>query len=314
MTITNSSRYVMRLRIAHTTSYRYEPPASGVIQILRMTPGSHDGQYVAEWQIDVSTDSRLDVHQDAFGNVTHVLTHGPIADLTINVEGLIETHDTGGVLRGTDERFPPSLFLRSTALTEVNPAMATFVRELRSESDGDVLGFLHALMVQINEHMTFDEDPTNSGTSAAEAFASSAASARTTRISSSPARAPAACRRASSPGISCAPTAPSTSRPGMPGRKPMYLASAGSGSIPPTASAPPTPMHASPLGSTISAPRRCAAPAMAAARRRYRLRSRSNRPGVPASRSFNRSNDDRLAAKHVGCTPCPVARELGLEI
>ena len=161
----------MRLRIAHTTSYRYEPPASGVIQILRMTPGSHDGQYVAEWQIDVSTDSRLDMHQDAFGNVTHVLTHGPIADLTIHVEGLIETHDTGGVLRGTDERFPPSLFLRSTALTEVNPAMATFARELRSESDGDVLGFLHALMVQINEHMTFDEDPTNSGTSAAEAFA-----------------------------------------------------------------------------------------------------------------------------------------------
>ena len=106
--------------------YRYEPPATGVIQILRMTPGSHDGQYVADWQIDVSTDSRLDVHQDAFGNVTHVLTHGPIADLTIHVEGLIETHDTGGVLRGTDERFPPSLFLRSTPLTEVNPAMAAF--------------------------------------------------------------------------------------------------------------------------------------------------------------------------------------------
>ena len=137
-------RYAMRLRIAHTTTYRYEPPATGVIQILRMTPGSHDGQYVADWQIDVSTNPRLDVHQDAFGNVTHVLTHGAIADLTIDVEGLIETHDTGGVLRGTDERFPPSLFLRSTALTEVNPAMATFVRELRSESDSDVLGFLHA--------------------------------------------------------------------------------------------------------------------------------------------------------------------------
>ena len=117
----------MRLRIAHTTTYRYEPPATGVIQILRMTPGSHDGQYVAEWQIDVSTDSRLDMHEDAFGNVTHVLTEGAIDDLTITVEGLIETHDTGGVLRGTDERFPPSLFLRSTASD-------------RSQSgDGDVL-------------------------------------------------------------------------------------------------------------------------------------------------------------------------------
>ena len=48
--------------------------------------------------------------------------------------------------------------------------MATFARELRSESEDDVLGFLHALMMQINEHMTFDEDPTNSGTSAVEAF------------------------------------------------------------------------------------------------------------------------------------------------
>jgi len=161
----------MRLRIAHSTTYRYPPAATGVIQILRMTPGSHDGQYVADWQIDVSTDSRLQVHQDAFGNVTHVLTEAAIADLTVAVEGLIETHDTGGVLRGTDERFPPSLFLRATPMTEVNPAMATFSRELRSESEADVLGFLHGLMLQINDHMTFDEDPTNSGTSAVEAFA-----------------------------------------------------------------------------------------------------------------------------------------------
>jgi transglutaminase-like putative cysteine protease len=160
----------MRLRISHRTSYKYHPSATGVIQILRMTPGSHDGQYVAEWQIDVSSDSRLHVHQDAFGNTTHLLSEGPTADLSINVEGLIETHDTGGVLRGTDERFPPTLFLRSTPLTEGNQAMATFSRELRSESEDDVLGFLHALMVQINEHMTFDEDPTNSGTSALEAF------------------------------------------------------------------------------------------------------------------------------------------------
>src|SRR5579862_8604026 len=161
----------MRLRIAHSTTYRYEPAATGITQILRMTPGSHDGQYVAEWQIDVSTDSRLHVRQDAFGNTIHVLTEAAIAGLTITVEGLIETHDTGGVLRGTDERFPPSLFLRATSLTQVNAAMEAFSRELRSESEKDVLGFLHALMLQINDHMTFDEDPTHSGTSAAEAFA-----------------------------------------------------------------------------------------------------------------------------------------------
>src|SRR3569832_1100402 len=161
----------MRLRISHSTTYRYTPAATGVIQILRMTPGSHDGQYVAEWQIGVSTDSRLEMHEEALGNVTHVLTHGAIETLAIKAEGLIETHDTGGVLKGSDVRFPPSLFLRCTPLTTPNPAMTSFVRELRSESEDDVLGFLHALMTQINEHMTFDVDPTTSGTSAAEAFA-----------------------------------------------------------------------------------------------------------------------------------------------
>lgn len=160
----------MRLKIAHTTTYRYEPPASGVIQVLRMTPGSHDGQYVADWQIDISTDSRLDMHEDAFGNITHVLTHGSLSDLTIHVEGLIETHDTGGVLRGTDERFPPSLFLRATPLTQVNAEMARFAGDLRVESGDDTLGFLHALLLQICDHMTFDTDPTHTGTSAAEAF------------------------------------------------------------------------------------------------------------------------------------------------
>ena len=160
----------MRLRISHSTTYRYAPAATGVIQILRLTPGSHDGQYVAEWQIDVSTDSRLDMHEDAFGNVTHVMTHGAVEDITITVGGLIETHDTGGVLRGTDERFPPSLFLRRTSLTSVNQAMENFARELRAESEADTLGFLHTLMTQISEHITFDEDPTNSVTSAIEAF------------------------------------------------------------------------------------------------------------------------------------------------
>ncbi|MGY3290741.1 transglutaminase-like putative cysteine protease [Bradyrhizobium sp. LM3.6] len=160
----------MRLRILHTTTYRYEPEATSVIQILRMTPGSHDGQYVAEWQIDVSTDTKLDTHEDAFGNVTHVLSCGPVSDIRITAEGLIETHDTGGVLRGADERFPAGMFLRATDLTTVNPGMNAVARQLRSEAESDTLGFLHTLMTQIGDHMTFDEDPTNSGTSAAEAF------------------------------------------------------------------------------------------------------------------------------------------------
>lgn len=161
----------MRLKIFHSTTYHYDPPASGVIQILRMTPGDHDGQYVVDWQIDVSGDLRLEVHEDAFGNVTHTMTNGVTADLSISAEGLVETHDNGGVLRGTDERFPPSLFLRTTPLTSVDPAMASLAHRLRAKAGDDVLAFLHALMTEISSDMTFDPHLTDSSTSAAEAFA-----------------------------------------------------------------------------------------------------------------------------------------------
>ena len=159
----------MRLRISHSTSYRYEPATTGVIQVLRLTPRNHDGQYVAQWRIDVSTDARLYLHEDEFGNVTHVMTQGAIADLSINVEGLIETHDTAGVLRGTIERFPPSLFLRPTPLTGGNPEMKAFARDLRAEVEG-TLGFLDLLVERLAAHMSLETEAT-SGRSAAEAFA-----------------------------------------------------------------------------------------------------------------------------------------------
>jgi transglutaminase-like putative cysteine protease len=38
------------------------------------------------------------------------------------------------------------------------------------ESEGSPLDFLHGLLLQLNEYMAFDTDPTNSGTSAIEAF------------------------------------------------------------------------------------------------------------------------------------------------
>src|ERR1700740_1935074 len=109
----------MRLRVAHRTDYRYDPPATGVIQILRATPRNHEGQHIVRWRIDVSADARLNAHEDAFGNLAHVFSaDGPLDALSVEVDGEVETQSTNGIVRGTLERFVPSLFLRDTALTE----------------------------------------------------------------------------------------------------------------------------------------------------------------------------------------------------
>ena len=109
----------MRIRISHETRYRYDAPTNGVIQTLRLTPRNHDGQYVIRWRIDVTEDCRLDVHEDAFGNITHTFTaEGPFTELALHVEGEVDVQNTAGIVSGAIERFPPSLYLRATPLTE----------------------------------------------------------------------------------------------------------------------------------------------------------------------------------------------------
>jgi len=49
----------MRIRISHATTYRYETPPTGVIQMLRLTPRNHEGQYVLNWRVDLSENCRL---------------------------------------------------------------------------------------------------------------------------------------------------------------------------------------------------------------------------------------------------------------
>jgi transglutaminase-like putative cysteine protease len=142
----------VRLRVAHRSVYRYDPPAAGAIQLLRLTPRNHDGQYVEHWRIDVTPDARLTGHEDAFGNISHVFTaDGPLDELTVEVDGLVETQSTDGVVRGTVERFPPSLFLRDTALSHADAPIREFAESIRAASAGNVLAALHGLLDRLHE-------------------------------------------------------------------------------------------------------------------------------------------------------------------
>ena len=162
----------MRIRISHETRYRYDTPVNGVIQTLRLTPRNHEGQFVIDWRIDVSEDCRLDVHEDAFGNITHAFTaDGPFSELAVLVEGEVDTRDTGGIVRGSVERFPPSLFLRETPLTQPDPAIVELAHEVRAKTGENGLRQLHDLLERLHDEVVFDVDPTHSATTAAEAFA-----------------------------------------------------------------------------------------------------------------------------------------------
>jgi transglutaminase-like putative cysteine protease len=161
----------MRIRISHATTYRYDTPPTSVIQMLRLTPRNHEGQYVVAWRVDLSEDCLLHQHEDAFGNIAHFFTaEGPFSELSVTVEGEVDTHDTHSVVRGAIERFPPGLFLRETALTQPDDGIVEFANDARVDVGGEPLALLHGLMTALNREMKFDTDPTVSTTTAAESF------------------------------------------------------------------------------------------------------------------------------------------------
>jgi len=161
----------MRVLISHEIVHRYAQPTTGVIELLRLKPRNHGGQYVVDWRIDVSESCLLQQHEDAFGNITHVLSgEDALEELRIRVDGEVETQDTHGIVSGSVERFPPRLYLRETPLTQADAAIAEFAAEARQAANDNVLGTLHQLMGRLHGQLELDDEGSG-GTAAAEAFA-----------------------------------------------------------------------------------------------------------------------------------------------
>jgi len=149
----------MRLYVRHRTEYAYSEPQARLVQLLRLTPGSHAGQSIVSWNIEVDRDSRLKPSRDGYGNETTMLyVDGPIERISIAVSGEVLTEDRAGLVSGTVETLPPLYFLQSTALTAGNPAIAAYVADL--DLPEEQLGRAHALAEALHERLKgIDADP-----------------------------------------------------------------------------------------------------------------------------------------------------------
>lgn len=162
----------MRIKVRHETRYSYATPAISALQLLRMTPRPHDGQFVRRWRVEIGADARLTRSEDAYGNITHmVFVAGPVDGVSIQVVGEVDVANTAGIVHGSVERQPERFFLRRTALTEPTPQVSAFVDDLKPQQSGDILSSLHRLNSAIHAAMTFKPGATGPATTAGDAFA-----------------------------------------------------------------------------------------------------------------------------------------------
>lgn len=162
----------MRLKITHTTTYRYDSPDHYALQQLRVTPLSGAGQTVLQWQTQIMGGRVHTQYSDHHMNHVQLMVVDPGAtEVTITSAGEVETEDRAGVV-GRGRSFAPLwMFIAPTPLTQPGPAIRKLVARLKQDATEADLAYLHRLSAEIGNVMQFDTAATEVTTSAEAALA-----------------------------------------------------------------------------------------------------------------------------------------------
>jgi len=164
---------MMRLHVRHRTLYQFDAPMRWITQSHRLTPSVCASQRTIEWRVSaegaVFGAAFVDGGGDAINTMTLV---GPVDEVAVLVEGVVETSDTSGILRDHREIVSPRAYLVTTAPTKPSPALEGLckaaLKGLRDEEGP--LAISHRLAGAVSEAIAYAPGATHAHTTAAAAM------------------------------------------------------------------------------------------------------------------------------------------------
>jgi transglutaminase-like putative cysteine protease len=161
----------MKLHVHHETRYDYETSVRSSIQRLYLTPPAFATQKIISWAIKAPGIDKALTYRDGFGNLVHLITsQGSHDHVIVIAEGVVETQDAAGVVRGLKCPAPDSVFLRQTAATEPSSDLSEIAGTAAARFPKQ-LDMLHEIMQQIHARIDYQIGATHVHTTAAEALA-----------------------------------------------------------------------------------------------------------------------------------------------
>ncbi|GEO84071.1 MULTISPECIES: transglutaminase family protein [Alphaproteobacteria] len=158
----------MRLKITHTTLYRYEAPVLYSLQRLRLTPPTCALQHVESWHITVDGATVEAGYNDQFGNHVHLVsTEGEAHEVRIEACGEVVTQDNAGVFGPHVGFCPLWLFLRDTPRTKAGKLTRELVKSITAP---EPLTQMHDLMETIHQEIAYLPGRTDAETTAEQAL------------------------------------------------------------------------------------------------------------------------------------------------
>jgi len=161
----------MRLTVRHSTVYQFDAPMRFVTQSHRLTPASNGSQSVKDWRVSAEGATFGAGFTDGAGDAVSTMTvPGPVARIEVLVEGIVETADTAGVLRGHREVIHPLAYMQPTTFTKTNRLLDELRESALDGADDGLLDRAHRLSAAVSDAIEYTPGATAANTVAAEAL------------------------------------------------------------------------------------------------------------------------------------------------
>ena len=166
-----------RIRVVHSTGYRYDAPVHQSYNEVRLTPRTDSRQNVIVSRVETTPPTRIYRYTDYWGTaVTAFDLHAPHKELAVVATSVVETADAQTPVKtaswedlATDEvRDRQTEMLEFTAYVGRDKELAKVARVLRKEKTP--VAAVHAASEWVHEHLTYQPGSTGVHTSALEAW------------------------------------------------------------------------------------------------------------------------------------------------
>jgi transglutaminase-like putative cysteine protease len=159
----------MKLRVAHSTQYRFSRPIAHGLQRLRLTPKSTQGQKVLEWDMRLEG-ARIEVEYDDHNHnrTTLVSVEPGVSAVEVHCTGIVATANINGIIGQHSGHMPLWAFLSQSARTRPGPKVRAIMAQIDAPKD-KVLATLHQLSALVLEHVRYAPGETGVHTSGEEA-------------------------------------------------------------------------------------------------------------------------------------------------
>ena len=160
----------MKIKIIHSTTYRYSSIVPKLTQCLKLYPSLCDNQEIIEWKILSSNGKIVESHTDALGHrIQNIFINNFSGQLKITSKGILKTRDLSGVIKGLKEKVNPLCFLRETELTKPCKNIEKISKGIKINNKNQI-EFAHKLNLIVSNSIDYVSGSTTNSTSSRDAL------------------------------------------------------------------------------------------------------------------------------------------------